>query len=65
MAPVVRIEPNGSQALLSHDDAIDAIVAYGWDIFIRKFEGYNLAVAQEFDHSFDGPRPILGICNSN
>jgi hypothetical protein len=34
MAPVVRIEPNGSQALLAHDDAISDIVAHGWDIFI-------------------------------
>jgi hypothetical protein len=48
MAPVVRIEPNGSQALLAHGDAIGDIVAHGWDIFIRKFEGYNLAVAQDF-----------------
>ena len=42
MAPVVRIEPNGCQALLTHDDAINDLHAHGWDIFIRKFEGYNL-----------------------
>jgi hypothetical protein len=56
MAPVVRIEPNGCQALLSHDDAIDDLKAHGWDIFLRKFEGYNLAVAQAFAQTFDGFR---------
>jgi hypothetical protein len=45
MAPVVQIEPNGCQALLSHDDAINNLMAHVWDIFIRKIEGYNLAVA--------------------
>jgi hypothetical protein len=34
MAPVVRIEPNGSQALLAHDDALNDLQAHGWDIFI-------------------------------
>jgi hypothetical protein len=48
MAPVVRIEPFGSQDLLSHDDAAGDILAHGWDIFIRRFEGYNLAVAHAF-----------------
>jgi hypothetical protein len=60
MAPVVRIEPNGSQALLTHDDAISDIQAHGWDIFIRKFEGYNLAVAQDFAQSFDGSKAKIG-----
>jgi hypothetical protein len=46
MAPVVRIEPNGLQALLSHDDVVGDIVAHGWEIFIRRFEGYNLDVSQ-------------------
>jgi hypothetical protein len=41
---MVRIELNGWQALLSHDDAIDDLQAHGWDTFILKFEGYNLAV---------------------
>jgi hypothetical protein len=35
MAPVVRIEPNGCQALLSHDDAIDDLKDHGWDIFLK------------------------------
>jgi hypothetical protein len=56
MAPVVRIEPNGFQALLSHDDTIDDLKAHGWDIFLRKFEGYNLAVTQAFAQKFDGFR---------
>jgi hypothetical protein len=60
MAPVVRIEPNGCQALLAHDDAIDDLKAHGWDIFLRKFEGYNLAVAQAFAQTFDGFRAKVG-----
>jgi hypothetical protein len=48
MAPVVRIEPNGSQSILAHDDVIGDIVAHGWEFFIRQFEGYNLAVARFF-----------------
>jgi hypothetical protein len=32
---MVRIEPNGSQDLLSHDDVMDDLVAYGWDGFIK------------------------------
>jgi hypothetical protein len=42
MEPIDRIELNGCQALLSHDDAIDALKAHGWDVFLKKFEGYNL-----------------------
>lgn len=45
MAPVVRIEPNGSQTLLSHDDSTYDLVAYGWYGFIKQFEGFNLIVA--------------------
>jgi hypothetical protein len=57
---MVRIEPNGSQALLSHDDALGDLVAHGWDSFIRRFEGYNLAVAQAFAQSFDGSKAKIG-----
>jgi hypothetical protein len=60
MAPVVRIEPNGYQALLSHDDAIDDLKAHGWDVFLKKFEGYNLSVAQAFAQTFDGFRAKVG-----
>jgi hypothetical protein len=56
MAPMVRIEPNGCQALLSHDDAIDDLKAHGWDVFLKKFEGYNLQVAKSFAQTFDGFR---------
>jgi hypothetical protein len=42
IAPVVRIVLNGCQDLLSHDDAIDDLKAHGWDVFLNKFEGYNL-----------------------
>jgi hypothetical protein len=51
---------NGFQALLSHDDAIDDLKAHGWDVFLRKFEGYNLAVVQAFAHTFDGFRAKVG-----
>jgi hypothetical protein len=45
MAHVVQNEPNGSQTLLAHDDTIDDLKAHGWGIFLRKFDGYKLAVA--------------------
>jgi hypothetical protein len=48
MAPVIRLEPNGCQALLSHDDAIEDLKSHGWDIFLKKFEGYNLQVEKAF-----------------
>jgi hypothetical protein len=57
---MVRIEPNGSQALLTHEDSIGAIVAHGWDIFIKWFEGYNLEIAQPFAQSFDGSKAKIG-----
>jgi len=60
MALVVRIEPNGSQALLSHDNVVDDLVAYGWNGFIRQFEGFNLVVAQYFSHNFDSTRAKVG-----
>jgi hypothetical protein len=60
MVPVVRIEPNGLQALLSQDDVMDDFVAYDWDGFIRGFECFNLAVAQYFTQTFDGTRAKIG-----
>lgn len=47
MAPVVRIEPNGVQTLLSFDNARDDLERNGWRVFVEKFEGFNLTVAQE------------------
>jgi hypothetical protein len=60
MAPVVRLEPNGCQALLCHDDAIEDLRGQGWDAFIKRFEGYNLHVAKEFAQTFDGCREKIG-----
>jgi hypothetical protein len=60
MDPVVRIEPNGCQALLSHDDAIEHLKAHGWDVFLKKFEGYKLLIAQDFAQNFDGFRAKVG-----
>jgi hypothetical protein len=60
MAPVVRIEMNGSQALLSHDDVVDDLVAFGWVKFIQSFEGFNLEVAQDFSQTFDGTKAKIG-----
>jgi hypothetical protein len=54
MAPVVRLETNGSQALLSHDDAIEYLKSQGWEAFLKIFEGYNLQVAKDFAQTFDG-----------
>jgi hypothetical protein len=60
MAPMVCIELNGCQALLSHDDAINEMKAHGWDVFLKKFEGYNLQVAKAFAQTFDGFRAKVG-----
>jgi hypothetical protein len=51
MAPVVCIEPNGSQTLLLFDNARS-----GWLVFIQRFEGFNLLVAQQFALTFEGCR---------
>jgi hypothetical protein len=60
MAPVVRVEPNGLHAFLSHDDFMDDLVAYGWDVSIKQFEGFNLTVAQFFAQYFDGTKAKVG-----
>jgi hypothetical protein len=60
MAPVVRAEPNGCQALLMFDGAYSDLEEYGWLQFIRKFDGYNPAVARQFALSFDGCRAKVG-----
>jgi hypothetical protein len=60
MAPMMMIEPNGSQALLSHDDVVNDLVAYGWDGFIKQFEGFNLKVAQAFAQTFHGTKAKIG-----
>ena len=54
MAPIIRIEPNECQDLLSHDDTIENLKAHGWDVFLKKFEGYNLQVEKYFAQTFDG-----------
>jgi hypothetical protein len=56
MAPVVRIETNGSHDLLSHDHAMDSLVQFDWVKFIQSFNGFNLEVARTFSKTFDGTR---------
>jgi hypothetical protein len=60
MAPVVRIEPNGSQALLLFDNAQKDLEDSGWLTFVQWFEGFNLFVAQQFALTFDGCRAKVG-----
>jgi hypothetical protein len=60
MAPVVRAEPNGCQALLMFDGAYSDLENLGWLPFIRKFDGYNSTVARQFALSFDGCRAKVG-----
>ena len=60
MAPIIRVEPNGIQTLLLYDDAREDLERSGWLIFIRKFQGFNLQVSQEFTFSFDGCRDKVG-----
>jgi hypothetical protein len=60
MAPVVRAEPNGSQALLTFYGAYADLEEFGWLSFIRKFDGFNMIVARQFALSFDGGRAKVG-----
>ena len=60
MAPVVRAEPNGCQALLMFDGAYSDLEEFGWLAFIRKFDGYNITVARQIALSFDGCRAKVG-----
>ena len=60
MAPVVRVEPNGTQTLLSYDNAREDVERSDWHLFIEKFKGFNLWVAQEFSLTFDGCRAKIG-----
>jgi hypothetical protein len=60
MAPVVRFEPNGSQALLMFDNARQDLADSGWLTFVKHFEDFNLCVAQQFAMTFDGCRAKVG-----
>jgi hypothetical protein len=60
MAPIVCIEPNGVQTLLLFENAHEDLENNGWLIFIQKFESFNLAVAQQFDLTFNGCRDKVG-----
>jgi hypothetical protein len=60
MAPVVRIEPNGSQAMLLFDNTRKDLQDNGWLTFIQRFEGLNLFVSQQFSLTFDGCRAKVG-----
>jgi hypothetical protein len=60
MAPVVRIESNGSQDFLSHDDVVDDLIVFGWVKFIQSFKGFNLEIAQDFAKTFDSARAKIG-----
>jgi hypothetical protein len=63
MAPVVRIEPNGCQALLSHDDAINDLQAHGWDIFIQNSKVITWRSHRPLLKCLMGLEPKLGMCN--
>jgi hypothetical protein len=56
MAPIIRVEPNGNQNLLLYDDVREDLERSGWLVFIRKFQGFHLQIAQELSFSFDGCR---------
>ena len=60
MAPMVRIEPKGVQTLLSFDNSREDLERNGWRVFVEKFEGFNLTVAQEFTLTFDGCKSKIG-----
>jgi hypothetical protein len=39
---------------------MDDLVAYVWDGLIKRFEGFNLTMAQDFAQNFDGTRAKVG-----
>jgi hypothetical protein len=39
---------------------MDNLVAYGWDRFIKLFEGFNLKFSQAFAQTFDGGKAKIG-----
>jgi len=57
---VVRVDPNGSQSLLSHDDVVDDLNVFGWVKFIKSFEVFNLEFAQDFTKTFYSARAKIG-----
>jgi hypothetical protein len=63
MAPMVRIEPNSVQTLLSFDNAREDLERNGWRVFVENFEGFNLTVAQKFALTFDGFKEKIGLCS--
>jgi hypothetical protein len=56
MAPILRIDSNGSQNLLSHDDIMDSLVQFSLVKFIQSFDGFNLEVSRIFYNTFNGTR---------
>jgi hypothetical protein len=57
---VIPLDPNGCKELLSHDDVIKELKIQGWDVFLKRCEGYNLQVAKAFAQTFDGCREKIG-----
>jgi hypothetical protein len=60
MAPVIRDEPNGSQALLMFDSVHSDLEEFGWLLFIQNFDVFNPCFAQQFALTFDGCRAKVG-----
>jgi hypothetical protein len=60
MSPVVFIEPNDNQALLLFYNSHKDLEKNGWLVFIQRFEGFNIFVAQQFTLTFDRCRAKIG-----
>jgi hypothetical protein len=43
-----------------YDDVSEDLKSQGWVMFLKKFQGYNLQVAQDFSLTFDGCRAKVG-----
>ena len=56
----MHIELNGIQALLLFDNTHKDLENSGWLVFIQRFEGFNLSVAQQLALTFDGCRAKIG-----
>jgi hypothetical protein len=65
MAPVVRVEPNGNQALLMFDNARQDLADSGWLTFVKCFEGFNLCITRQFAMTFNGCRAKVGDIQLN
>jgi hypothetical protein len=56
MAPIVRIDSNRLQTLLTYDDVNNRLSKVGCLGFLQSFKGFNIEVARAFAKNFNGTK---------